>query len=287
MEVMIEESTTRMRLCPNCANSIGKDAAKCPYCKTDLSSQFAPQWLKRDERPSEARAGSDNRKRFPIPAQFIWPAAMLVTALSAFFAGGYIQGSRLSQLSQANLKQLQAKDQMIQSQEAQLAQTRQQLNESSNQLAEMETKLEESRKELSLTKQRLKTAARPVEAVNASRSANVGRTAARAPDTAASLPQPVAAGRTAEPAAYETTRATSVYESPSSSARVVSKIGPGTRINVVNSTGDWLEVRSNRGNPPGYVRSDDARQIARANRETPRGDRTVRASGGLIGSNPK
>jgi hypothetical protein len=286
MEVMIEESTTRMRLCPNCANSIEKDAAKCPYCKTDLSSQFAPQWLKRDERPSEARAGSDNHKRFPIPAQFIWPAAMLVTALSAFFAGGYIQGSRLSQLSQANLKQLQAKDQMIQSQEAQLAQTRQQLNESSNRLAETETKLEENKKELSLAQQRLK-AARQVDGLNASRPATVRRTAARAPDAAASLPPPVAVGRTAEPAAYETTRATSVYENPSSAARVISQIGPGTRINVVRSTGDWLEVRSTRGNPPGYVRSDDARQIARANRETPRGDRTVRASGSLTGSNPK
>jgi uncharacterized protein YgiM (DUF1202 family) len=287
MEVMIGESTTRVRLCPYCANSIEEDAAKCPYCKANLSSQFAPQWLKRDERPSKPRAGSDNHKRFPIPAKFIWPAAMLVTALSAFFAGGYIQGSRLSRSSEANLKQLQAKDQMIQSQEAQLAQTRQKLNESSNQLAEMETKLEESRKELSLTRQQLGAATRRVDGLNASRSANVRRTAARAPATAASLPQPAAARRTAEPAVYETTRATSVYENPSSAARVISQIGPGTRINVVSSTGDWLEVRSKRGNPPGYVRSDDAQQIARANRETPRGDRTVRASGSLIGSNPK
>jgi len=263
MEVMIGESTTRMRLCPYCANSIEEDAAKCSYCKANLSSQFAPQWLKRDERPSEPRAGSDNHKRFPIPAKFIWPAVMLVTALSAFFAGGYMQGSRLSRPSEANLKQLQAKDQMIQSQEAQLAQTRQQLGENSNQLAQIKTKLEESQKELALAQQRLK-AARRVDGLNANRSANVRRTAARA-DTAASLPQPVAARRTAVPGAYETTRATSVYENPSSAARVISQIGPGTRINVVNSTGDWLEVRSKRGNPPGYVRSDDARVIARAN----------------------
>jgi hypothetical protein len=265
MEVMIGESTTRMRLCPYCANSIEEDAAKCSYCKADFLMQFVPQWLKRDERPSEPRAGSDNHKRFPIPAKFIWPAVMLVTALSAFFAGGYMQGSQLSRPSEANLKQLQAKDQMIQSHEAQLAQTRQQLSENSNQLAQIRTKLEESQKELALAQQRLKAAMRRVDGLNANRSANVRRTAASAPDTAASLPQPVAARRTTVPGAYETTRATSVYENPSSAARVISQIGPGTRINVVNSTGDWLEVRSKRGNPPGYVRSDDARVIARAN----------------------
>jgi hypothetical protein len=36
-------------------------------------------------------------------------------------------------------------------------------------------------------------------------------------------------------------------------------------INVVSSAGGWLEVRSKRGNPPGYVRSDDARLIDGAN----------------------
>ena len=87
----------------------------------------------------------------------------------------------------------------------------------------------------------------------------------RAPDTAASIPAAPAARRTAEPGVYETTQATSVYENPSSTARVISQIGRGTRINVVSSAGEWLEVRSNRGNPPGYVRSDDARLIGRVN----------------------
>ncbi|HZA56243.1 MAG TPA: SH3 domain-containing protein, partial [Candidatus Udaeobacter sp.] len=82
--------------------------------------------------------------------------------------------------------------------------------------------------------------------------------------TTASVPQPVAR-RTAEPGVYETTRATSVYENPSSASRVISQISSGTRINVVSSAGGWLEVRSKRGNPPGYVRSDDARLTDRAN----------------------
>jgi hypothetical protein len=262
--VMIGESTARTRLCPRCANSIAEDAADCRYCKADFSSQFTPKWLKRDEPSPEPRISPDNHKRFSIPAKFIWMGAMLVAALIAFFAGGYIQRSELLLSSQANLKQLQAKDQMIQSQEAQLAQTRQQLNDASNQLAEMKTKLEESQKELSLTQQRLRVAARQADRPNASRSPAVGRAASRAPDTAASLPQPVAARQTAASGVYETTRATSVYENPSSASRVISQIGGGTRINVVSSAGGWLEVRSKRGNPPGYVRSDDARPMGGA-----------------------
>ncbi len=262
---MIGKSTTRTRLCPYCANSIEEDATDCRYCKTDLSSQSVPQWLKRDEASSEPRIGSDNHKGPSIPPKFIWIAALLVVALIAFFAGGYIQRNQLLLSSQANLKQLQAKDQMIQSQETQLAQTRQQLNENSNQLAQMKTKLEESQKELSLTQQRLGVATRQVDHLNASRSPAVRRTASRAPDTAAPLPQPLAARRAAEPGVYETTRPTSVYESPSSASPVISQISGGTRINVVSSAGDWLQVRSKHGNPPGYVRSDDARLIARAN----------------------
>ena len=262
---MIGKSTTPTRPCPHCANSIGEDAASCPYCKADLLSQPAPPWLNRDEPASESRLASKSNQRAPIPSKFIWPAAMLAVALIAFFAGGYIQRSEQLRSSQANLRQLQAKDQMIQSQEAQLTQTRQQLNENSNQLAEIKTKLDESQKELSAIKQRQGAATREVDRLNASRSVAARRTAPRAPGTAVSFPTPVAARRTAEPGVYETTRETSVYENPSSSARVITQIGRGTRINVESSAGDWLAVRSKHGNPPGYVRSDDARLIARAN----------------------
>jgi hypothetical protein len=261
---LIGKSTTRARLCPYCANSIEEDATNCSYCKADLSSQFFPQWLKRDKPSSESRLGSDNNARASIPPKFIWMAGMLVMALVAFFAGGYIQRSQLLLSSQANLKELQAKNQMIQSQEAQLAQTRQQLNENSNRLAEIKTKLEETQKELSVTQQRLGVATREVNRLNTSRSLAAGRTPS-APGTAASLPAPMAARRTAEPGVYETTRATTVYEGPSSASRVVSQIGRGTKINVVSSAGDWLEVRSKRGNPPGYLQSADARPIGRAN----------------------
>src|SRR5258707_338874 len=261
---MIGNSTAETRLCPHCANSIAEDATDCRYCKTDFSSQFAPRWLKRDDPSSERQIGSDNYRRSPIPVKFIWMGAMLLVAAIAFFVGGYIHRSELLLSSQAYSKQLQAKDQTIQSQETQLAQTRQQLNENSNQLAGIKTKLEESQKELSAAQQRLGAAMRQTDYSNASRSPVARRTASRAPDAAAPLPQPVATRRTA-PGVYETTQPTSVYENPSSAARVISQIDRGTRLNVVSSAGDWLEVRSKRGNPPGYVRSDDARLIGGVN----------------------
>ena len=258
---MIGNSTAQTRLCPNCANSIEENATNCPYCKVDLLVQFIPQWLKRDQSPSEPQLGSGDNKRFPIPPMFMWIGAMVVVAVIAFFAGGYVQHSQLLALSQANSKELQAKNQMIQSQEAQLAQTRQQLNENSNQVAEVKTKLEESQKELSATQQRIRAATGEIARLKASRPVAIART--RSPVPAASLPAP--ARSRAEPGVYEITRPTSVYEDPSAASRVVSQISSGTRINVVSSTGNWLQVQSRHGNPPGYVRSDDARLVARAN----------------------
>jgi uncharacterized membrane-anchored protein YhcB (DUF1043 family) len=185
-----------------------------------------------------------------------------MAAVIAFFAGGYIQHKRVMLVSQTSAKELQAKDQMIQSQEAQLAQTRQELNQHSTQLAEMKSKLAESQKEIVAAQQRLSAATRELDRLKTSRSVAATRAPSPAPRAAAPLPVP-AAGRIAATGVYETTRSASVYESPSSAARVVTQIAKGTRINVVGSSGDWLEVRSKHGNPPGYVRSDDARLIPR------------------------
>ena len=67
-----------------------------------------------------------------------------------------------------------------------------------------------------------------------------------------------ASHRPANPGTYETIRPTTVFEQPSGSSRAVSNIGGGIKINVVGSSGDWLEVRSRMGNPPGFIRRDDA-----------------------------
>jgi hypothetical protein len=263
--VVIEDSSARMRLCPHCANSIAEDAPHCRYCKADFSSQFAPKWLNRGEPSQETRTSSTNHKRFSVPGNFIWIGAMVVVALLAFFAGGSMQRNQQSLASETNLKELQAKQEMIATQEAQLAQTRQQLDENSKQLAEIKTKLEASQKELGLAQRRLSVAARQAERPNASRAPAAGRTASRAADAAPSVPQPVAATRKPAPGVYETTRATSVYEGPSSTSRVISRIDRRTRINVAGAAGGWLEVRSKHGNPPGYVRAEDARVISATN----------------------
>jgi len=70
---------------------------------------------------------------------------------------------------------------------------------------------------------------------------------------------PVAAARRAGVGGiYQTTRSTTVFESPSASSQVIANIPGGTRIDVVNAKGDWLEVHSRRGNPPGFIRREDA-----------------------------
>ena len=57
---------------------------------------------------------------------------------------------------------------------------------------------------------------------------------------------------------YQTVRSTSVFEEPSASSPKVGSIANGSRVRVVGSTGDWLEVRSKQGRPPGFIRRDDA-----------------------------
>jgi hypothetical protein len=87
-----------------------------------------------------------------------------------------------------------------------------------------------------------------------------------APPPARSLPGPAVASRSpADPGMYETIRPTIVFDGPSPSSRVVANIGAGIRVNVVGSNGDWLEVRSKHGKPPGFIRRDDAVIVTRTN----------------------
>lgn len=59
--------------------------------------------------------------------------------------------------------------------------------------------------------------------------------------------------------AYETRDSTPLFEQPSASSQVVANIPAGTRVEVVSAKGDWLEVHSRRGNPPGFIRRQDAK----------------------------
>lgn len=71
-------------------------------------------------------------------------------------------------------------------------------------------------------------------------------------------PRLTAQNSSPEPRFYETVRSTSVFEEPTNSSRKVGSIPTGTRVRVIGSTGDWLEVRSKQGRPPGFIRQDDA-----------------------------
>jgi uncharacterized membrane-anchored protein YhcB (DUF1043 family) len=262
---MIEQSISGARLCPNCANTIQENAAKCPYCKAEFSKDSVPHWLNRNTPVSERPTDLKRIKKSPIPAKFVWPAATLLLILLAFYVGAYVQRREMALTAEAYSKHLQTKDEMIQNQETHMSRLRQQLNENTNQLAELKNKLQESQKTVAATQQRLAAANHQVERVNTTRSAGAPRVGSRAPASSQSYPAPLPTTRRTEAGVYETVRETSVYDNPSSQARVISQIRGGTRINVVNSGGEWLEVHSKHGNPPGYVRSTDARPITRRN----------------------
>jgi hypothetical protein len=142
------------------------------------------------------------------------------------------------------------------------------LDESSKQRAALKARLEETQRDLSTSQQRLNIAVRELNRIEASRSQATRvsaqgageaappakRTAEPGTEAAPSAPPRPAA----EPGTYETIRVTTIHEDPSASSRVIAQLGKGTKLAVVKSVGNWLEVRSRHGKPPGYVRVDDA-----------------------------
>jgi hypothetical protein len=73
-----------------------------------------------------------------------------------------------------------------------------------------------------------------------------------------SRPPASAAWRGGAGGIYQTTRSTTVFESPSASSQVIANIPGGMRVDVVSAKGPWLEVHSRRGNPSGFIRREDA-----------------------------
>jgi uncharacterized coiled-coil protein SlyX len=187
---------------------------------------------------------------------------VLVAGVAALALGVYLvveqQGRGESQLLlEAKIKELQEKERKIQTLEADAAKTRQTLTEQTGQLSELKAKLEESQKELASVRVRLGLTNREVDRLASSRSSPPEWLRGR-PIRAPTHRRPRGGSR-----GLRNYQATSAHEDRQVS-RVLSQIGPGTRINVVRSTGDWLEVRSKQGNPPGFVRLDDAKFIGRA-----------------------
>jgi len=62
---------------------------------------------------------------------------------------------------------------------------------------------------------------------------------------------------------FETVRPTQVYDGPSENSAWIADISAGMKLNVVDSTFGWLEIRSMHGRPPGFVRQEAAVSIAR------------------------
>lgn len=74
-----------------------------------------------------------------------------------------------------------------------------------------------------------------------------------------------ASRRTASAGIYEILRTTKVFAEPSGSSRTVATIPQGTRVTVVGDNGEWLEVQSKSGNPPGFIRRADATIAEKSN----------------------
>lgn len=140
-------------------------------------------------------------------------------------------------------RELEEKQRRIQALESQVAQLSGELQRSSSKVAELQARLDQTNKALSSAQERLKeekSVTKPVE------------------------PSPTPSWRRpAEPGSYEVIRSTSVFSEPSDTSRKVSTINKGTRVRVLGGVGEWLEVRSKHGNPPGFIRREDAMFVER------------------------
>ena len=275
--VLLTKTNSSARLCPDCANSISEDAVTCPYCKADVSAGASPQWPTREEPAGEAKPSRRSRRRI-LPVTIVFVLAILLFAAGVFLTAGQTDRTESQLLLEQKIKEVQEKDQQIQALEAQLEQVRQDLSDSSNQVSDLRAKLDETQKELATSQTRVSLLNREIERLGASRAQVAAKPPTPAVEPRPASPPPAEAIPTSPPPApqptprrpaqtgsYETLRPTSVHAEPSPSSPVLSQIGSRTKVMVVGSVGDWLEVRSRHGNPPGFIRRDDAMYVGGAN----------------------
>jgi hypothetical protein len=166
---------------------------------------------------------------------------VILIAVGGVLIGRSLMGrgdSNMASLLDEKTKELEEKNKQIQDLEKQAEQLRKDLEESSKQMANLQNRVDQTNRGLASMQERLKTT--------------------RTPQTSRDSVASGTPGGSGDAGSYETLRETQVFSEPSATARVVAKVAKGTKMNVVRSTGDWLEVRSKHGKPPGYIRRDDA-----------------------------
>jgi uncharacterized membrane-anchored protein YhcB (DUF1043 family) len=199
-----------------------------------------------------------------IPRVWLYIIVALLLAIAVVLIGRSLltfkSDSSLTQRLEDKSGQLDEKDKQIQAMDSQIAQLKKDLEESSKRMDELQARLNETAKALT-AEPRTKSTPREVD-----RPASSRPQPSEAPPPRPVEPAPsVASRRSAEPGTWEVLRDTPVLEGPSETARKVATINKGTRVTVVRSSGDWLEVRSKHGNPPGYIRRDDAMFVEKTN----------------------
>jgi hypothetical protein len=274
------QPTIRTRLCPHCANSIAADALRCLYCKADLSPM--PQWPERDE-PVPKKASRPEKAHLSVKSKAILSFGLLLFAFGVFLVGGQQERSDFEPLLAKTQQESLEKDKKIKDLETQVARINQRVEGYGGEIEQLKAQLAASQKELAArqkefaasqkelaanqkdltaARKRLTEATRELDRLAASRAQPAPRAGSR---TAEASPPPAPPRRAPETGLYETVRPTTVFEEPALSSRILSRIGKGTQVTAVRSVGDWLEIRSQHGNPPGFIRADDAALISRSN----------------------
>ncbi len=253
------------RLCPRCANSITYDALSCPYCRADLPPSIEPEWPRKDD-DWALTTPSVEKGRLTVKSKAILILGLGVFAVGVYLVGGNRERSDLGPMLEEQQRSLQEKDATINDLKVQLAQLRQEQQGARSELDDLKARLQESSNDLVVMQKRLADTNHEVEALAAVRNSSTPRPVARSIEQ----PPPATSNRSLrgrgglEPGTYESTRTASVYEAPASSSKIVTQVSKGTELNVVRSVGDWVEIRSKHGNPPGYVRADDIAATSRS-----------------------
>jgi chromosome segregation ATPase len=183
-----------------------------------------------------------------IPRSYFYAVAVLIAVIGALlFWNSVREGNKgpddLASALEKKSKELEEREQQIRALGDQVARLRKEVEASYRKVAELQGRLEQVGKALPPPREKI---AEPVQ------------TTSRAEEKS---PEPSPAPnwrRPAEPGTYEAVRSTPVFAEPDAASRKVSAIKRGARVQVVRSVGEWLEVRSKHGNPPGFIRRDDA-----------------------------